>query len=158
MRRMGGLSVRRSLLLPTSWGGGADRRRRVHPTRCRSSELPVQLDERRDRAIAHLLVDAQDGRIVGVVVGAHAGVAVLYGLAHRLVLQRPRDAAAADGSQRPGVGGEGDATFDWGVEDRRADDAAAFARDPELVLADGRSAEPEPHPLLEAQLSPWHRR
>src|SRR6266550_8210464 len=127
------------------------------PRRSSRPEAPVQLDEWRDQPVAHLLVDAKDRWIVGVVVRADPFESGLDRLPHRFLLQGASDAAASNGARGPGEHCPRHAAHHGAIEDRTADDRVAFARDPEILLADAWVLEPESHPLGERQDAPRHR-
>src|SRR5256886_11383708 len=119
-----------------------------------SAESAVQFDEWRDQPVAHLLVDAKDRRIVGVVVRADPLESGLDRLPHRFVLQRASDTAAAHGPRRPRENCPRHTAHHWAIENRTADDRVAFASDPEILLTDARVLEPESHPLGEREDTP----
>src|SRR5207253_7156608 len=101
---------RRSATPPHSWGRAGEAGRGA---RAQSS---VQLDDRGDEPVTHLLVDVEDRGVVGVVVRAHPLEPSLDRLSHRLVLQRTGDATAADGSRRARVDSPWHTPNDWIVE------------------------------------------
>src|SRR6202158_2289182 len=76
----------------------------------------MQLDQRPDQPVAHLLIDAKDGHVRGVVVSAYPLDAELDRLGHSLVFQGAGDAAAANRFRGPGVEGP------WKAEHRRGSD------------------------------------
>src|SRR5207245_9025529 len=107
-----------------------------------SAEYAAQCDEWRDQPVAHLLVDAKDRRIVGVVVRADPLESGLDRLPHRFVLQRASDTAAAHGPRRSRENRPRHTAHHWAIENRTADERVVLASHPEILRTNRRDLGP----------------
>src|SRR5437667_12479376 len=141
---------------PHLWGGAWRSQTEAPGRRGSSLQAPMKFDDRGHGPVAHLLVDAEDGRVVNVVGGAHPGRARFDRLADGLVLQRAADTAAAHRACRARVRGRRHAAHNRVFEDGCSNDGVALPGDPVPVLADARIFEPEARPLIQGQHAPGH--
>src|SRR5439155_20192674 len=113
----------------------------------RSPERPLQLEDGGHQPVTHLVVDAQDRGVVGIVCRAYSCVSGLDRLSHRFVLEGTGDATSDEPARGAGIRCPWHSANDRAMENGRADDLVARACDPEPVFPNAWVLEPEPPPL-----------
>src|ERR1700686_1334177 len=97
----------------------------------------MELDQRRDHAVAHLFVDVEHRRVGAVVGSSDALVPKLDRLRERLIFQGASDTAAPYLLARCREPCPGEPANRWKLEVGETDDGLSFACDPETILAHG---------------------
>src|ERR1700730_10739395 len=115
----------------------------------------MELDQRRDHAIAHLFVDVEHRRVGAIVGSSYALVPKLDRLGERLIFQGARNTAAPYLLACCGEPCPGEPANRWKLQEGETDDGVSFACDPETILAHRGVVERGLHPLVERL--PWDR-